>query len=150
MTIGQQNRSTAVSILKIGISHNAKCAIRDGFCRDSHNYILYMYRFLRDVIFEVFLVNWLSVKFLSSKFHWQNFGLHISQRAGCLVILENKIVKMLDLWHCRNLYASKLCMYMVLQTCMCVCVSVMQWYTSWVYPYITSVVSQYSNIWLMM
>ena len=32
------------------------------------------YKFLRDVIFEVFVVNWPSVKFSSSKFHWQNLG----------------------------------------------------------------------------
>ena len=38
MAIGQQNRSTAVSILQIGISHNTKCAcvFKDGFYRDSH------------------------------------------------------------------------------------------------------------------
>ena len=35
-----------------------------------------MYKFSRDVIFEVFAVNWPSAKFSSLKFHWQNFGLH--------------------------------------------------------------------------
>ena len=28
------------------------------------------------VIFQLFVVNWLSTKFSSSKFHWQDFGLH--------------------------------------------------------------------------
>ena len=38
MAIGQQNRSTAVSVFQIGISRNTKCAIKDayGFRRDSH------------------------------------------------------------------------------------------------------------------
>ena len=38
MVIGQQNRNTAVSILvlKIDISHDTKCIIRDSICRDSH------------------------------------------------------------------------------------------------------------------
>ena len=31
--------------------------------------VLYMYKFLRDVILEVFVVNWLSMKFSSLKFH---------------------------------------------------------------------------------
>ena len=39
----------------------------------------YMYTFSRDIIFKVFAVNWLSVKFSSLKFHWQNFGLHQSE-----------------------------------------------------------------------
>ena len=37
------------------------------------------YKFLRDVVFEFFMVNWPSAKFSSSKFHWQNFGLHKSE-----------------------------------------------------------------------
>ena len=36
LVIGQQDRNTAVSKLKIGISHNTKCAIRDSFHRDCH------------------------------------------------------------------------------------------------------------------
>ena len=39
MAIGQQSRTTAVSILQIGISHNTKCAIKDSFHRDSHIYV---------------------------------------------------------------------------------------------------------------
>ena len=38
MAIGQQNITTAVSILQIGISRNTKCVIKDGFHRDSHIY----------------------------------------------------------------------------------------------------------------
>ena len=41
--------------------------------------ILYMDKFLRDVIFEVSMVNWPSAKFLSSKFNWKNFDLHPSE-----------------------------------------------------------------------
>ena len=36
--------------------------------------ILYMYKFLRDVIFEVFAVNWPSAKFSSLKFHCQTLA----------------------------------------------------------------------------
>ena len=42
------------------------------------------------VTFKVFMVNWPSTKFSSLKFHWQNF-------AGYLVILKNKIAKMVEL-----------------------------------------------------
>ena len=38
MAIGQQNRTTVVSILQIGISHYTKWAIKDCSCRDSHIY----------------------------------------------------------------------------------------------------------------
>ena len=69
-----------------------------------------MYKFSRDVIFEVFVMNWPSAKFSSSKFHWWTLTC-MNQRAGYLVILENKIAKMLNLWHPRNLHASKICMY---------------------------------------
>ena len=41
-----------------------------------HGIILYTYKILRDVIFEVFTVNWPSAKFSSLKFHWLNFDLH--------------------------------------------------------------------------
>ena len=41
--------------------------------------VLYMYKFLRDVIFEGFVVNWPPVKFSSSKFHWQTFSLYQSE-----------------------------------------------------------------------
>ena len=58
--------------------------------------IRYMYKFSRDVIFEVFAVNWPTAKFSSSKFHWQTLTC-MNQRAGYLVILANKITKMLDL-----------------------------------------------------
>ena len=37
----------------------------------------------------------------------------INWRAGYLVILENKIENMLNLWHPWNLHASNICMYMV-------------------------------------
>ena len=48
-------------------------------CTDEHTHsMLYTYKFFRDVVFEVFMVNWLSAKFSSSKFHWQS----ISRRAG--------------------------------------------------------------------
>ena len=33
-----------------------------------------MYKFLRDVIFEVFVVNWPFTKISSSKFHWQTLA----------------------------------------------------------------------------
>ena len=56
--------------------------------------LLYTYRFSRDVIFEVFVVNWPSTKFSSLKFHWQTLTC-INWSAGYLVILESKIVKML-------------------------------------------------------
>ena len=36
MAIGQHNRTTAVSIIQIGISRNTKCVIKDGFRRDSY------------------------------------------------------------------------------------------------------------------
>ena len=36
MAIGQQNRSTAIAILQIGISHNTNCAIKDSFHKDNH------------------------------------------------------------------------------------------------------------------
>ena len=74
--------------------------------------IPYMYKFSRDVIFGVFAVNWPSAKFSFSKFHWLTLTC-MNQRAGYLVILENKIAKMLDLWHPRNLHASKICTYTV-------------------------------------
>ena len=32
----QHNRVTAPGILQIGFSRNNTCAIKDGFCRDSH------------------------------------------------------------------------------------------------------------------
>ena len=44
----------------------------------SSSYRVHAYNFLRDVAFKVFAVNWLSVKFSSSKFHWKNFGLNVS------------------------------------------------------------------------
>ena len=34
----QHNRATAAWILQIGFSRNNKCAIKDGFHRDSHIY----------------------------------------------------------------------------------------------------------------
>ena len=68
--------------------------------------------FLRDVIFEVFAVNWPSAKFSSWKFHWRT-STCMNQRAGYLLILKNKIVKMLDLWLPRNLHALKICTYTV-------------------------------------
>ena len=45
------------------------------------HYIIYIYH-IHVQIFEgcnliVFAVNWSSMKFLSSKFHWQNFSLHL-------------------------------------------------------------------------
>ena len=41
----------------------------------------YLYKYPRDVNFEVFMVNWLSAKFSSSKFYWQNFLLyHLGSR----------------------------------------------------------------------
>ena len=36
-----------------------------------YSLIPYMYKFLRDVIFKVFAINWLSAKFSYSKFHWR-------------------------------------------------------------------------------
>ena len=80
---------------------------------NSNQCIAYTYKFLRDVIFEVFTVNWPSTKFSSSKFYWWTLSC-MNQRAGCLVILENKIAKMLDLWHSQNLHASKICTYTVI------------------------------------
>ena len=44
-----------------------------------HNYIAASYKVSRDVSFKVFIVNWPSVKFSSSKFYWQNFGLYQSE-----------------------------------------------------------------------
>ena len=41
--------------------------------------ILYTYKFLRDVLFKAFVVNWPSAKFSPLKFYWQNFGLHQSE-----------------------------------------------------------------------
>ena len=52
--------------------------------------IQYMHRFLRDVMFEAFAVNWLTVKFSSSKFYWQNFGLHR---------LESRMYLNGNVWH---------------------------------------------------
>ena len=52
--------------------------------------ILYTYKFLRDVIFKVFVSKIFILKILLV-----NFDLHESER--CLVILKNKIAKMLDL-----------------------------------------------------
>ena len=43
----------------------------------------YMYKFSRDVILEVFVVNWPSVKFSSSKFHWQTLTC-MNWRAGSI------------------------------------------------------------------
>ena len=62
-------------------------------CGDHIN-VPYMYKFLRDVIFDA--VNWPSAKFSSSKFHWRTLTC-MNRRAGYLVILKNKIAKMLDL-----------------------------------------------------
>ena len=57
-------------------------------------YRIATYKFSRNVIFEVFAVNWPSAKFSSSKFHWWTLTC-MNQRAGYLVILENKIAKCL-------------------------------------------------------
>ena len=65
-------------------------------CLPWYAHILYTYKFLRGVIFEVFAVNWPSAKFSSLKFHRQTLTC-MNQRAGYMVILENKIAKMLDL-----------------------------------------------------
>ena len=72
----------------------------------------YMYKFLRDVIFDVFMVNWPSTKFPSLKFHWRTLTC-LNRREGYLVSLENNIAKMLDLWHPRNLHASTICTHTV-------------------------------------
>ena len=48
----------------------------------------YTYKFSRDVIFEIFAVNWPSAKFSSAKFHLAC----IRWRAEYLVTLKNKIV----------------------------------------------------------
>ena len=36
MTKSQHKRTTVASMFKIGISQNTKCAVRDGFCKNSH------------------------------------------------------------------------------------------------------------------
>ena len=55
-----------------------------------------MYKFLRDVIFEVLAVNWPSVKFHPRNFTDKTLAC-INQKAEYLVILKNKIAKTLDL-----------------------------------------------------
>ena len=57
------------------------CYVKTLMWRLSNEYndiILFMYKFLRDVAnFRVFRINRsAAAKFSSSKFHWQNFGLH--------------------------------------------------------------------------
>ena len=54
------------------------------------NELPYTYKFSRDVIFKVFMVNWPFGKFSSLKFHWIILT-YMNRRAGYLVILENKI-----------------------------------------------------------
>ena len=58
-----------------------------------------MYKFSRDIIFEVFEVNWPSAKFSSSKFHWLNLAVMciVEGILKSLVIVKNKITKILDL-----------------------------------------------------
>jgi len=67
-----------------------------------------MYKFSRDVIFAVFADNVWSTKIKSSKIYNS-----IDIILWNPVILENKIAKMLNLWHLQNLRASKICTYTV-------------------------------------
>ena len=46
--------------------------------------VLYAYKILRDVIFEVFAINQPSAKFSSSKFHWQKLWL------SCVSLIRNE------------------------------------------------------------
>ena len=64
---------------------------------DSFIYIIpYMYRCLKHVIFEVFAINWSSVKFSSLKSYWQNFGLDW---------LESRVHVNSYVWHLQGMMA---------------------------------------------
>ena len=71
----------------------------------SQSHIPYSYKLLRDVNFAIFTGNLNSTKIYSLKFI-----------STCLiiykirpVILENKIMKMLNLWQPQNIHPSKIC-----------------------------------------
>ena len=76
--------------------------------------IPYTYKFSRNVIFEVWF-SWSTgypQNFCAQNFIDKTLAC-INQRARYLLILDNKITKMLDLQHPQNLHASKISMHMV-------------------------------------
>ena len=86
MTIGKHNRSTAVLIVKIGISRNTKCAIRDGFRRDSHIYT--SYKLLCNVLHSDHIIH--SVINIRYMISLSLFGFHISISRLTVVSREAK------------------------------------------------------------
>ena len=61
MTKSQHKRTAAASMFQNGISRNTKCAIRDGFRRDSHkcnlfcNYVYITYSSVSSILYYVYM-----------------------------------------------------------------------------------------------
>ena len=71
-----------------GLCDGSWLTICSSKCIKVNKELPYKFKFLRDVIFEVFMVNWPSAKFSSLKFHWRTLTC-MNRRAEYLVILEN-------------------------------------------------------------
>ena len=61
-------------------------------------------QFSSDVVFEIFVVNWLSTKYSLLKFYWQNFGLYINRRVVYRLLLPNSYAVMFDT--CKEMMAN--------------------------------------------